>query len=96
MTKPSDNFEKAKTYFLDGLAKANLENWESAEIAFRKSLEIIPERESTISNLLAREFLEGMRNNANMRVPLQRMMNISANARLVCQFTCTVHCHSHY
>ena len=53
MTKPSDNFEKAKTYFLDGLAKANLENWEPAEIAFRKSLEIMPERESTISNLLA-------------------------------------------
>ena len=53
MSKPSDSFEKAKNLFLEGLAKANIENWELAEAAFRKSLEIIPERESTISNLLA-------------------------------------------
>lgn len=53
MTELSDEFEKAKTYFLEGLGEAKLENWELAEVAFRKSLEIIPERESTISNLLA-------------------------------------------
>ncbi|MEX0504432.1 tetratricopeptide repeat protein [Alphaproteobacteria bacterium LSUCC0719] len=53
MADPSDEFERAKAFFLEGLGEAQLENWALAEAAFRQSLNIMPERESAVSNLLA-------------------------------------------
>ena len=52
MTNLPEDFEAAKTFFLEGIAEAQCENWKLAEAAFRKSLKILPDRGSTISNLL--------------------------------------------
>ncbi len=46
------DFEKAKSYFLEGVFHSKNENWEQAEVAFKISQEILPGRASTVSNLL--------------------------------------------
>ena len=46
------DFEKAKSYFLEGIFHAENEKWEQAEAAFKASQEILPGRASTVSNLL--------------------------------------------
>ena len=46
------DFEKAKSYFLEGAFHAENENWEQAEVAFKASQNILPGRASTVSNLL--------------------------------------------
>ena len=47
------DFELAKTHFLKGLDFFNNEMFVEAESSFRSSLEIIPDRESTLNNLSA-------------------------------------------
>ena len=49
---PISDFEKAKSYFLEGIFHAENEKWEQAEAAFKASQEILPGRASTVSNLL--------------------------------------------
>ena len=46
-------FEKAKTYFQNGLADLEAKQFASAEIHFEKSLDWIPDRISTLNNLAA-------------------------------------------
>jgi tetratricopeptide (TPR) repeat protein len=48
-----DKFEIAKQLFIDGLALLQDGNYEAAETRFRKSLELIPDRASTLTNLTA-------------------------------------------
>lgn len=47
------NFEKAKQYFLDGLAQIDIGAFKEAELSLLKSLELIPDRISTLTNLSA-------------------------------------------
>jgi predicted O-linked N-acetylglucosamine transferase (SPINDLY family) len=48
-----NNFELAKEYFLDGCGLLEAENFSQAEYKFIKSLELIPDRASTLTNLSA-------------------------------------------
>jgi protein O-GlcNAc transferase len=48
-----DNFALAKKYFLKGCAFLKSENFFKAECMFKKSLEFIPDRASTLTNLSA-------------------------------------------
>jgi predicted O-linked N-acetylglucosamine transferase (SPINDLY family) len=48
-----NNFELAKEYFLDGCGFLEAENFSQAEHKFIKSLEYIPDRASTLTNLSA-------------------------------------------
>ena len=49
----SDNFEKAKAFFEDGLKFFQEEKFYQAEINFLKSLDLVPQRLSTIRNLIS-------------------------------------------
>ena len=49
----SDNFEKAKAFFEDGLKYFEEEKFYQAEINFIKSLDLVPQRLSTIRNLIS-------------------------------------------
>ena len=49
----SDNFEKAKAFFEDGLKYFQEEKFYQAEINFLKSLDLVPQRLSTIRNLIS-------------------------------------------
>jgi len=53
MNNNSKNFEKAKSLFLEGLNFFNQNNYQSAEEQFLKSLEIFPNRISTLKNLIS-------------------------------------------
>lgn len=48
-----DNFETAKRFFLEGLRLLETNNFQAAEIQFARSLELIPNRVSTLANLSA-------------------------------------------
>ena len=48
-----NNFELAKEYFLDGCSFLEAEDFSQAEHKFIKSLELIPDRVSTLTNLSA-------------------------------------------
>ena len=48
-----DNFEAAKQFFLEGLSLLQANNFRAAETQFARSLEIIPDRVSTLNNLSA-------------------------------------------
>ena len=48
-----NNFELAKQYFIDGLRLTNNEEYQNAESKFMSSLEVIPDRVSTLTNLAA-------------------------------------------
>ena len=48
-----NNFELAKEYFLDGCGFLEAEDFSQAEYKFIKSLELIPDRASTLTNLSA-------------------------------------------
>ena len=48
-----NNFELAKEYFLDGCSFLEAEDFSQAEHKFIKSLELIPDRASTLINLSA-------------------------------------------
>jgi protein O-GlcNAc transferase len=48
-----ENFELAKNLFIDGLSCLENDNFEEAEIKFRQSLELVPDRLSTLINLSA-------------------------------------------
>jgi len=48
-----ENFELAKNLFIDGLSCLENDNLEEAEIKFRQSLELVPDRLSTLINLSA-------------------------------------------
>jgi Flp pilus assembly protein TadD len=48
-----NNFELAKKYFLDGCVFLEAEDYSQAEYEFRKSLELTPDRASTLTNLSA-------------------------------------------
>ena len=48
-----NNFELAKEYFLDGCGFLEAEDFSQAEHKFIKSLELIPDRVSTLTNLSA-------------------------------------------
>ena len=47
------NKELAKEYFIKGLNELSAKRYTEAEASFRKSLEILPGRESTLTNLSA-------------------------------------------
>ena len=49
----SEIFEKAKLYFVEGLRLYQENKYDLAEEQFIKSLELVPERLSTISNLIS-------------------------------------------
>ena len=51
-----NNFELAKEYFLDGCVFLDAEDFSQAEHKFRKSLELIPDRASTLTNLSVVQF----------------------------------------
>lgn len=51
-----NNFELAKKYFLDGCFFLDAEDFSQAEYKFKKSLELIPDRVSTLTNLSAAQF----------------------------------------
>jgi predicted TPR repeat methyltransferase len=48
-----NNFEIAKEFFLEGCALLEAENYSQAEYKFKQSLEIMPDRASTLTNLSA-------------------------------------------
>ena len=48
---PEDRFERAKQHFLDGLSAMQKENWARAKVAFVQSLDLLPDRVSTLVNL---------------------------------------------
>ena len=48
-----DNFETAKQLFFEGLRLLGTKNFQGAEIQFARSLEIMPDRVSTLNNLSA-------------------------------------------
>ena len=48
-----NNFELAKDYFIDGCTFLEAEDFSQAEYKFKKSLELIPDRVSTLTNLSA-------------------------------------------
>ncbi len=48
-----DNFEAAKQFFLEGLQLLQANNFRAAETQFARSLELIPDRVSTLNNLSA-------------------------------------------
>jgi len=48
-----DNFETAKQLFLDGLRLLEAKDFQAAETQFAKSLELLPDRVSTLNNLSA-------------------------------------------
>lgn len=47
------NFELAKNFFLEGLSDLESRRYEDAEIKLRRSLELLPDRVSTLTNLSA-------------------------------------------
>lgn len=49
----SNSFEKAKILFQEGLADFQNEKYEKAEINFLESLNLLPDRLSTIQNLIS-------------------------------------------
>ena len=49
----SSSFEKAKILFQDGLVDFQNEKYEKAEINFLESLKLLPDRLSTIQNLIS-------------------------------------------
>ena len=51
MTNLTENFEQAKADFENGLLASKSGDWESAENHFRRSLQLIPGRASTLTNL---------------------------------------------
>ena len=51
--KAMNNFELAKKYFLEGYAFLKAEDFSQAESKFKKSLELAPDRTSTLTNLSA-------------------------------------------
>ena len=53
MNKNLDIFEKAKSSFLEGLNSFQKEEYEIAEVKFLESLELFPNRLSTIQNLIS-------------------------------------------
>jgi len=53
MYEPNSIFEKAKKHFYLGLEHISKENWAEAEMELKTSLEYIPNRISTITNLCA-------------------------------------------
>jgi len=48
-----DNFETAKRFFLEGLRLLEMNDFQAAETQFARSLELIPDRVSTLTNLSA-------------------------------------------
>jgi len=48
-----DNFETAKRFFVEGLRLLEANNFQAAETQFAQSLELIPDRVSTLNNLSA-------------------------------------------
>src|SRR5471030_675590 len=48
-----DDFETAKQFFIEGLQLLEANNLQAAEIKFANSLEIVPDRVSTLNNLSA-------------------------------------------
>ena len=46
-----DKFETAKQFFLEGLRLLEVNNFQAAETQFKQSLELIPDRVSTLTNL---------------------------------------------
>ncbi len=53
MEKINPYFEKAKAHFLAGLEQLELGHYAESEVEFKRSLQILPDRESTLTNLCA-------------------------------------------
>ena len=48
-----NNFEKAKEFFQQGLSNLQKENYEHAEVNFLESLKLVPNRLTTLNNLIS-------------------------------------------
>jgi predicted O-linked N-acetylglucosamine transferase (SPINDLY family) len=59
MTEQSPDFEAARQYFLEGLDALNRGDFAAAADRFARSLEIIPDRVSTLTNLSAAQIKQG-------------------------------------
>jgi len=53
MEKINPDFEQAKAHFLAGLEQLELGHYAQSEVEFKRSLQILPDRESTLTNLCA-------------------------------------------
>ena len=52
MDAKNNNFEAGKTFFIKALASIQAQKWEQAEEELRQSLSFVPDRASTLTNLL--------------------------------------------
>lgn len=72
-----NNFELAKEYFLDGCSFLEAEDFSRAEHNFRKSLELLPDRASTLTNLSAAQLK--LRKYSEARATAQKAISVESN-----------------
>ena len=67
----SDNFEMARNFFLDGLKYLHNQEFQDAEFSFLKSLDLVPNRASTLINL------------ASTQIKLNKLVEAEKNLQIV-------------
>ena len=72
-----NNFEIAKEYFLDGCAFLEAEDYSKAEHKFRKSLELMPDRPSTLTNLSVAQLK--LKKYSEARATAQKAISVESN-----------------
>jgi len=72
-----NNFELAKEYFLDGCGFLEAEDFSQAEHKFIKSLELIPDRVSTLTNLSAAQLK--LKKYSEARVAAQKAISVESD-----------------
>jgi Flp pilus assembly protein TadD/ADP-heptose:LPS heptosyltransferase len=72
-----DNFELAKEYFLDGCSFLEAEDFSRAEHKFIKSLDLLPDRASTLTNLSAAQIK--LRKYSEARAAAQKAISVESN-----------------
>ena len=72
-----DNFELAKEYFLDGCGFLEAEDFIQAEHKFIKSLELIPDRASTLTNLSAVQLK--LKKHSEARASAQKAISVESD-----------------
>ena len=72
-----NNFELAKEYFLDGCDLFEAEDFSQAEHRFIKSLELIPDRASTLTNLSATQLK--LKKYSEARVAAQKAISVESD-----------------
>ena len=72
-----NSFELAKEYFLDGCGFLEAEDFSQAEYNFKKSLELIPDRASTLTNLSAAQLK--LKKYSEARATAQKAISVEGN-----------------